>query len=70
MPDSIEGPISFGDLRRAIKSETGALLIGIKEGKIGQDQLNPGDAFEVTRDFNLIYLAESAVLPDPKIEED
>jgi voltage-gated potassium channel len=69
IPDSIKSPISFGDLRRSIKGETGALLIGIREIKTGNDHLNPDDAREVSRDYHLIYLAESTVLPVPEIAE-
>jgi hypothetical protein len=48
---------------KAIKSTSGALLIGIHDARQSNpDQINPPDGTTVDDDVELIYLAESAGL--------
>jgi voltage-gated potassium channel len=54
---------TFGDLTRLAKEHTQALIIGLRDKKSGEDQLNPPDTLELPADVELIYLARSACLP-------
>ena len=65
VPELDPSPRTFGDLRRAVKHDSGALLIGVRDPVTGEDQLNPPDTLAVDGDFRLIYLARSASLPAP-----
>ena len=63
LPDLDPAPRSFGELRRVVKRDFGALLIGVRDLATGEDQLNPMDGLEVGRDLRLIYLARHPTLP-------
>ncbi len=54
------------ELARRIKQRFGALLIGVRDPESGEHTLNPADAARVGPEMQLIYLAESAVLPPPR----
>ncbi len=61
-PAFLEGPGSFFEVSRALKGATGALLIGVRRAEGERYRLNPPDDMVVTREMQLIYLAERAVL--------
>ena len=63
VPDLDPFPRTFGDLRRVVKHDSGALLIGVRDPATGEDQLNPPDKLAVDGDIRLIYLAPSQSLP-------
>jgi voltage-gated potassium channel len=65
IPEGIGTPITFGDLAFRIKSETTALVIGVRRSETTEDYVNPPDDYEVEKGVRLIYLAETSVLPKP-----
>jgi len=66
MPDFVAVPAPFAAVARAVKSTTGALVIGLHDpGKAPgdhPDEVNPPDDTQVQPSHHLIYLAKSAVL--------
>ncbi len=62
-PEGLPLPAPFGELSRAVKQQTGALLIGLRDPGTQKDRLNPADDVPVTAQEQLIYLAEGPVLP-------
>lgn len=62
LPEEFQPPLDFGSLSRGLKEEHGVLLIGLRHRGSGEYKLNPSDKTRVSREFNLIYLAESPVL--------
>jgi voltage-gated potassium channel len=63
IPDHITVPAPYAEVAKAIKSTSGALLIGIHDARQSNpDQINPPDGTTVDDDVELIYLAESAGL--------
>jgi hypothetical protein len=59
LPPLVDEAQPYGDVRRLVREQTGALLIGLREE--GQEQLNPDDAAVVQPGSMVIYLAGSAV---------
>lgn len=52
----------FGEIAARVKQRSGALVIGVRDPRTGEDTLNPPDDYEVGDGVELIYLAESPVL--------
>ena len=51
------------------KRKHGAMLVGVRDPETGQQQLNPPEELEVSGAMQLIYLAERAVLPEPRDDD-
>lgn len=64
IPEDIVLPGDFCAVAGAVKHQTGALAIGVRETQTGEDMINPPDDLLVGRQHELIYLAESAILSD------
>ena len=62
VPDEIQLPTTFAALGKELKQQLGLLLVGLRDGKTGEDRFNPPDYTEVTGG-GLIYFAQSALLP-------
>lgn len=63
VPDLDPAPRTFGELRRIVKRDFDALLIGVRNLATGEDQLNPLDELEIGGELRLIYLALRPTLP-------
>lgn len=63
VPELDPMPRRFGDLRRAVKRDYGALVIGVRDADNGEDELNPADTLEIHDELRLIYLAPAPTLP-------
>ena len=70
IPDYIAVPAPYAAVARAVKSATGAMLIGLHDPTKGPggaaDHVNPPDDTEVHPGLELIYLAVSAVLDEER----
>ncbi|MCP4896325.1 MAG: hypothetical protein GY906_05065 [bacterium] len=62
IPDSIDTPLSFGEVARLVKSATGALVIGLRDPQTRLDRINPANEITVDGGVQLVYLAEAPVL--------
>lgn len=62
-PPGEKTPVTFAGWQRAVKSATGALVIGVRD-QSGTDCLNPLENMPVLAGSQLIYLAEGPVLED------
>ncbi len=58
-----KGTKSFAELRRSVKSDTGALVIGVHDPVSGEDLVNPPEDFMIGKDSRVIYLAKKPILP-------
>lgn len=65
-PPDVEPAQPFGEIARALKSKHGAMLVGIRDPDSGHQELNPPEDRQVDSTKQLIYLAERAVLPEPR----
>ncbi len=63
-PKTAELPMSFAEMTKAARKESGALLIGVHDPSAHVDHINPPDSFKVQPGHRLIYLAPQAVLPE------
>ena len=64
VPELEPQPRRFGNLRRAVKAQIGALVIGVRDPGTNEDNLNPPDDLEVGPELRLIYLAPGPCLPE------
>ncbi len=64
VPDMPDRPGTFAALSQRIQASHHVLLIGLRDPATGTDLLNPPPDSPVTRDHQLIYLADTALLPD------
>ncbi len=65
VPESLELPLSYGEVSTSVRKQTGALVIGVREGADADEQVNPPDDTVVRTGAHLIYLADTAVLKSP-----
>ena len=63
VPEGVVVPGPFQAVARAVKEQTGAMVIGLHDPATGSDRLNPPATAEVSPGLHLIYLAEQPVLP-------
>ena len=61
LPPSYELPLSFGQLARRLKTDTGALAIGLHDSSADVGHINPDAEHPVSSEHSVIYLAESPV---------
>ena len=64
IPEDVALPGDFCTVAGAVKHQTGALAIGVRDPASGSDTINPPDDLQVGRQHELIYLAESAILSE------
>lgn len=64
LPAVYETPLSFEDLAKRFKQETGALVIGVRDVGADIDRLNPDADFSVQKGLAILYLAEAAIEPE------
>jgi voltage-gated potassium channel len=64
-PQDCALPTTFGELSHELKERFGLLLIGGRDSRTGQEQLNPSDRQPVNATTQLIYLAQGPVLQEP-----
>jgi voltage-gated potassium channel len=64
LPAEETWPATFGDLSRQLKQRFSLLLLGLRDPESGEDRLNPPDDTAVDTATRLVYLAETAVLPE------
>lgn len=63
LPEAIDGPLTFDQLSRELRSRTGCLVIGYRDPDTGEEQVNPsGDAL-VQPDMEVLYLS-----PEPRLK--
>jgi voltage-gated potassium channel len=62
MPKAVSLPATFGDVVNSVRKSHGVLTLGIRSAD-GVDRINPGDDELVPVGSEILYLAESAVLP-------
>ena len=63
LPARLGEGTSFAQAAHELKQKEGILVIGVREVDSKSDLLNPPDTLALAADVQLIYLAESAVLP-------
>jgi voltage-gated potassium channel len=61
-PDGIDLPAPFAQVVERVKERTGALVIGVRDGATGEDEINPAADRAIDASAALIYLAEKPVL--------
>ena len=61
VPSSVSLPSPFGAVVKAVKDQTGAMVIGLVEPD-GTDRVNPADDVVVSPDMAVVYLARAPVL--------
>ncbi len=65
LPSRYDTPLSFRDLAKRFKDDTGALVIGLRDVEADLDRLNPASDFPVRKGLEVLYLAEAPVEPEP-----
>ncbi len=65
LPEDVQPPLRFGDISERIRSETGCMVIGIRDPDTGEERVNPGADQLVTSDVELLYLAPKPCLRSP-----
>jgi voltage-gated potassium channel len=60
----VNEPISYAELSRKLRSESGAVLIGVRDPETAQAVIGPEDEMLVEPDKQVVYLARSAVIPE------
>jgi voltage-gated potassium channel Kch len=65
LPEGIEAPVSFDDLSQQIRASTDCLLIGVRDPKTGEEQVNPGGDELVMPGTQLLYLSSEPRLENP-----
>jgi voltage-gated potassium channel len=61
-PAEIDLPAPFAQVVARVKERTGALVIGVRDGASGQDEINPPADRPIDGSAELVYLAERPVL--------
>lgn len=60
-PAGLSLPVSFKSAMEHMKSETGALLIGVRNPETDMEYINPSNDFQIDDSVELVYLAEKPV---------
>ncbi len=58
-------PDTYGHVSEAVRQAFGVVVIGMRSGKSGNVELNPPDGTTLLPSDAVVYLARSAVLPEP-----
>ncbi|MFN2420025.1 MAG: ion transporter [Gemmatimonadota bacterium] len=61
-PPEIDLPAPFAEVVARVKERTGALVIGVRDGASGQDEINPPADRSIDGSAELVYLAEGPIL--------
>ena len=64
-PSAIDGDLSFGALCAQVRHSTAAIVIGFRDPKTGEQNINPKDDTDVPIDAEVVYLAQGPLL-DPQ----
>lgn len=62
VPRATEMPVGFYQLSRQIRATTGCMVIGLRDPKTGQEQVNPGSDTIVTAGMQVLYLGSAPQL--------
>ena len=61
-PSGLGDSVTFGELSRAVRERTSALVIGLRDPRTGAQQINPPDEHVVRAGMQVVYLAEAPTL--------
>ena len=61
-PAGLDLPAPFAEVIERVKERTGALVIGIRDGETGEDEINPAADRPIDASAELLYLAQRPVL--------
>jgi hypothetical protein len=65
LPEGIEAPATFDQLSQQIRVASGCLVIGVRDPRTGEDQVNPARDQLVMPGMELLYLASEPTLESP-----
>ncbi len=61
-PPGLGDDATFGELSRAVRGATEALVVGMRDPETGEQHINPSDDTPVPRGAEVVYLAEGPLL--------
>ena len=61
-PAGLDDDITFGELSQAVREQTRALVIGVRDPATGTQHINPPDDLVVGSQMQVVYLAEAPTL--------